>query len=352
LSRNLPPPHVGGCKLTETPLASLPAEPPRFVEPMKARLHAELPADHHWLFEVKLDGIRAIATKEGERVQLFSRRPRELTAEYPQLVEALRRLPMKRWAVDGEIVALDEQGRSSFQVLQNRQRASARPPVILFYLFDLLNLNGRDLKAMPLIQRKQVLEELLKGTGTAGPIRLSPVLEGRAAQIWKEVLRHGFEGVIAKQKDSVYEPGRRSGAWLKIKTHAEQEFVIGGYTPPAGARKFFGAIIVGYYSGHDLIFASRVGTGFDFGTLRSLHQLFQPLRTAACPFANLPTQRAGRFGQGLTASEMKRCVWLKPKLVCQVRFMEWTRDGNLRQPVFVALREDKPPGQVVRETTQ
>jgi bifunctional non-homologous end joining protein LigD len=315
---------------------------------MKARLQAELPTGDDWLFEVKLDGVRAFVIKDGERVQLFSRRPRELNAEYPHLIEALRRLPVKQLVADGEIVALDEKGRSSFQVLQNRSRVAARPPTILFYLFDLLNLNGHDLKAVPLVQRKKVLAGFLKGTG--GPLRFSPSLEGGAARVWKEVLRHGFEGVIAKQKQSAYEPGRRSGAWLKIKTHAEQEFVIGGYTPPAGARKFFGAIMVGYFSGPQLMFASRVGTGFDFASLRALHQLFQPLRTPTCPFANLPTRRAGRSGQGVTASEMRRCLWLQPALVCQVRFMEWTRDGNLRQPVFLGLREDKEPRQVVRET--
>ena len=314
---------------------------------MKARLHAELPAAGDWLFEVKLDGIRAIAIKDGGRIQLFSRRPRELTAEYPQFIEALRHLPARRLVVDGEIVALDEKGRSSFQVLQNRRRSSDRPPSLLFYLFDVLNLNGHDMKAVPLIQRKEVLARLLAATG--GPLRLSPSLQGHPARVWKEVLRHGFEGVIAKQKQSPYEPGRRSGAWVKVKAHAEQEFVIGGYTAPAGARKFFGAIMVGYYSGQRLMFASRVGTGFDFPALRSLHRVFQPLRTPACPFANLPTTRMGRSGQGITAAEMKRCTWLRPELVCQVRFMEWTRDGNLRQPVFVGLRDDKRPGQVVRE---
>ena len=317
---------------------------------MKARLESELPRSDDWLFEVKLDGIRAVAIKDGNRVQLYSRLPRELSAEYPEIIEALRGLPAKQFVADGEIVALDAQGRSSFQLLQNRRRHPSQSHAILYYLFDLLNLDGHDLKAVPLVQRKHILEKLLKHA--SGPLRPSASLGGPAAAIWKSVQRHRLEGLIAKQACSAYEPGQRSGAWLKIKTQTEQEFVIGGYTPPEGTRKFFGALIVGYYSGRDLLFASRVGTGFDFATLRSLYDRFQPLRTTVCPFANLPTRREGRSGQGFTASEMKRCVWLEPKLVGQVRFMEWTRDDNLRQPVFLGLREDKKPAEVVRETPE
>lgn len=317
---------------------------------MKARLQSELPRGDDWLFEVKLDGIRAIAIKDGNRVQIFSRLPRELSGEYLEIIEALRALPAKQFVADGEIVALDDQGRSSFQILQNRRRHPSQSHAILYYLFDLLNLDGHNLKAEPLVQRKQVLEGLLQQA--SGPLRFSTSLEGSAATVWKKVQSHRLEGVIAKQAHSAYEPGQRSGAWLKIKTQTEQEFVIGGYTPPEGARKFFGSVVVGYYSGRDLLFASRVGTGFDFATLHSLYQRFQPLRTPVCPFANLPTKREGRSGQGVTASEMRRCVWLRPTLVCQVRFMEWTKDDNLRQPVFLGLREDKKPAEVVRETLE
>jgi bifunctional non-homologous end joining protein LigD len=316
---------------------------------MKAQLRDTLPAGPEWLYEVKLDGIRAIAIKDAGRVQLYSRLPRELTAVYPHLVSALRGLPAKRFVLDGEIVSLDEQGHSSFQALQNRLRdpVESASRAILYYAFDLLHLNGRDLKNHPLLERKKALARLLDRAGD--PIRLSPALEASAGRVWSEVLRLGLEGVIAKQRDSAYEPGRRSGRWVKVKAHMEQEFVIGGYTAPEGTRQHFGALIVGYYAGRDLIFASRVGTGFDFATLRSLHRRFQPLRTDRCPFANLPTQRGRRFGQGMTAADMKRCFWIKPRLVAQVRFMEWTRDANLRQPVFVGLREDKKPADVVRE---
>jgi bifunctional non-homologous end joining protein LigD len=314
---------------------------------MKARLQSALPTGGGWLLELKLDGIRAIAVKNGERVQLFSRLPRDLSAEYPHLIEALRKLPAKQLVADGEIVALDEKGHSSFQLLQNRKRETFQSNAIRFYLFDLLNFNGVDLKQEPLFKRRQLLEALLKKA--TGPLRLSASLDAPVSEVWREVVGRGLEGVIAKQRDSAYEPGRRSGAWLKIKTQTEQEFVIGGYTPPEGTRKYFGSLIMGYYKGHDLIFTSKVGTGFDFATLHSLHQRFQKYRTAACPFANLPTQRVGRFGQGITKSDMAHCVWLRPKLVCQVRFMEWTSDGALRHPVFLGLREDKKAADVVRE---
>jgi bifunctional non-homologous end joining protein LigD len=313
---------------------------------MKARLVSELPTGDEWLFELKLDGIRAVAVKQGRNVRIFSRLPRELTAEYPKIVEALQRLPARDAVLDGEIAALDPKGFTSFQLLQNRR--SSQPLNILFYVFDLLHLDGRDLKNVPLVQRRELLEALM--AKSTGPLRISAAMQGPASQIWKEVTRLGLEGVIAKQKNSLYESGRRSGAWIKVKTQAEQEFVIGGCTPPEGTRKYFGAILVGYYQGRDLIFASRVGTGFDHATLKSLHALFLQHRTATCPFSNLPTQRAGRFGQGVTAAEMSRCTWLKPKLVGQVRFQEWTADGSLRQPVFLGLRTDKAPEEVVRES--
>jgi len=320
---------------------------PGFVEPMKARLSAKMPENGKWIFELKLDGIRAVAVKEGKAVRLYSRLPRELTNDYPEIVDALKRLPAKTAVLDGEIAALDPKGFTSFQLLQNRRRASG-PVNILYYVFDLLHLNGCDLKRIPLIQRRALLEALMKKTSV--PLRVTAGLERSPSQIWQEVSRLGLEGVIAKQTDSLYEPGRRSGAWIKVKTQAEQEFVIGGCTPPQGTRKHFGSILVGYYRGRDLLFASRVGSGFDQGTLESLHAQFLRIRAVQCPFSNLPSKHADRFGQGVTAAEMARCLWLRPKLVCQVRFQEWTADGSLRQPVFLGLRKDKAPAEVVRET--
>jgi bifunctional non-homologous end joining protein LigD len=189
--------------------------------------------------------------------------------------------------MDGEIVALDERGHSSFQLLQNRKRVYGKSSPLFFYVFDLINLDGRDLKTLSLTQRRSGLNTLLAGAGD--PLRFSESLDAPAPAVWREITRHGLEGVIAKRRDSIYEPGRRSGAWLKIKALREQEFVIGGYTPPGGSRKFFGSVVVGYYSKGKLMFASRVGTGFDFATLKSLFALFQKHRGEKCPFADLPT---------------------------------------------------------------
>jgi bifunctional non-homologous end joining protein LigD len=317
-----------------------------FVEPMKARLGTELPHDNGWLFELKLDGIRALGVRNGSETKLFSRRPRELTADFPEIAAALADLRATQFIVDGEIVAFDPDGRTSFQLLQNRKRNGSRAG-IFFILFDLLQLNGRDLTSLPLIQRRAALEKLLHGPRPV--LRFSSAIHGEPADIWRNVRKLGLEGIVAKRRDSKYEPGRRSGAWIKVKTRHEQEFVIGGYTAPQGGREYFGAVLVGYHSGKELLFASKVGTGFDSAALQSLHETFSRLKTPDCPFANLPTRRDGQYGQGITRGEMSRCTWLKPKLVCEVRFLEWTRDGNLRQPVFLGLREDVKPEKVIRE---
>lgn len=306
---------------------------------MLAQLTDRLPPGPDWLFEVKLDGIRAVGIKDGRAVRLFSRRPRELTTNFPEIVAALAALPSRQLVVDGEIVALDPQGRSSFQLLQRLQQTPHSPPPVVYYLFDLLHEDGHDLTRLPLVERKQRLEQLLQ---RASPLlRYSAPLEAPPAKLWPRIVELGLEGVIAKRRDSRYEIGRRSGAWLKIKTHHEQEFVIGGYTAPQGTRPYFGSVLVGHYDENRLQFVGRVGTGFNARLLETLYRQFQEYRVASCPFANLPTQRDGRFGQGITAAEMRRCVWLKPVLVCQVRFQEWTRDAQLRQPVFLGLRDDK-----------
>jgi bifunctional non-homologous end joining protein LigD len=164
-----------------------------------------------------------------------------------------------------------------------------------------------------------------------------------------EIKRRGLEGIIGKQRDSVYEPGRRSGSWIKLKCVNEQEFVIGGFTPPGGSRKYFGALLVGYYEKGRLLFAGKVGTGFDTKTLAALYKKFRAEKRDSCPFANLPSKQGGEWVQGITPGEMRKCTWVNPKFVCQVKFAEWTRDLKLRQPVFLGLREDKNPREVVRE---
>ena len=326
----------------------LPKRKPAFVEPMKAVLVENLPKGDDWIYELKFDGIRALAIKRGQDIELISRNAKDLTAKFPEVVNALKKLPSKEALLDGEIVALDEEGRSSFQLLQARELSGERPP-IFYYAFDLISLDDKDLTAVPLLKRKALAKMLLDRAPDT--IRFSASIEADSDRVLAEMKARGLEGVIAKQKNSKYEIGRRSGAWVKFKWTTQQEFIIGGYSEPRGTREHFGALVVGYYEGKKLKFAAKVGTGFDQKLLKSLHQKFQKLVRKDCPFANLP-EKAGHFGRGLTAAEMKRCTWLDPKLVCEIRFAEWTRDNHLRQPAFLGLREDKKPEEVIREKPQ
>jgi bifunctional non-homologous end joining protein LigD len=330
-------------------LKDLPKRPPGFVEPMKALLVDQLPRGEDWTYELKFDGYRALAIKRAGRWQLLSRNAKNLTARFPQIADALPKLPCREAMLDAEIVAVDEQGKSSFQLLQAYPSATGRKPPLLAYVFDLLNLDGRDLTGLPLVERKELLRPLL--AAAPDQIRFSTNLTGDIDSFIKEMKARGLEGIIAKRRDSKYEAGRRGGAWVKFKWSNEQEFVIGGYTEPRGSRAGFGALLVGYYDENNarLLFASKVGTGFNQRSLTSLYERFQKIRRTDCPFANLPEKRQGRYGLGLTASEMKSCYWLEPKMVGQIRFTEWTRDGHLRHPVFLGLREDKDPGEVHRE---
>jgi bifunctional non-homologous end joining protein LigD len=327
-------------------LPKLPSAKPRFIEPMKAKLVDKPPATGDWIYELKFDGIRLIATKDGEKVSLLSRNQNHLSARFPEIVVAVKKLPANECVLDGEVVALDEQGRSSFQLLQAREMEGRRTP-IYFYLFDLLQLDGRSLVSLPLEIRKSVLERVCAGAGD--PIRYSGAIGGDANQLLKEVQRRGLEGIIGKVRVSVYEAGRRSGAWIKLKCVNEQEFVIGGYTPPQGARKHFGAILVGYYKNDDLVFAGKVGTGFTTKSLATLHKMFQSEQRANCPFVDLPSKQNGEWVLGITPSMMKKMHWINPKFVAEIKFAEWTRDKKLRAPVFLGLREDKRATEVVRE---
>jgi bifunctional non-homologous end joining protein LigD len=223
-----------------------------------------------------------------------------------------------------------------------------RESPICFYVFDLMQLNGRGLTGLPLTARKEVLAKICEGVGD--PIRYSGEIGGDAERLLPEVQRRGLEGLIGKLRNSVYEAGRRSGAWIKLKCVNEQEFVIGGFTPPQGARQHFGAVLVGYYDKKKkLLFAGKVGTGFNTKSLASLHKKLKSEKRDDCPFADLPSKQGGQWVQGITPSMMRKIEWVNPVLVCQVKFAEWTRDGKLRQPVFLGLREDKKPAQVVRE---
>ncbi len=319
--------------------------PAVFIAPMKARSTDTVPAGT-WRLEVKLDGYRTIAVLRGGEVELWSRNHNSLTTDYPEIVAGLKSLRWRSAVIDGEIVALDAEGSSRFQLLQGRSVSGVRPNIV-FYVFDLLQLDGHSLLALPIEARQTALEKLVGKRG--GVVRVSPVFEIAPAELLAAVRAKGLEGIIAKRPGSLYEPDRRSGTWLKCKVHGEQEFVIGGFTPPKRSRPNFGAILVGIFDGARLLYAGKVGSGYDHTRLKSLHQAFRRRRTTVCPFADLPRARKPRFGAGMTAREMREVKWLKPELVCQVRFTEWTDDGLLRHPVFVGLRDDKQAKDVVRE---
>ena len=313
---------------------------------MKA-LSVEAVPSGHWKLEIKLDGFRALAVINEGEVELWSRNYKSLTGAYPEVVAALEKLSCTNAVIDGEIVALDAEGRSRFQLLQGRSLPGPRPTIV-YYMFDLLHLDGRSLLQLPLEQRQQALQALIEKPG--GVLRLSPVFDVKPEELLEAARAQGLEGIIAKAAGSAYEPDRRSGAWLKCKVHGEQEFVIGGFTPPKNTRPYFGAILVGYYQGKKFNYAGKVGSGFGHARLKSLYDEFQKRRVDVCPFANLPTPRGSRFSPGMTASAMREVTWVKPELVAQVRFTEWTDDGLLRHPVFLGLRHDKSAKDVVRES--
>jgi len=327
-------------------LKALPSAKPRFIEPMKARLVDEPPKHGDWLYELKFDGIRAIAVKNAKRASLISRNGNKLDSRFPEIAKAVKDLPVRECVIDGEVVALDEDGRSSFQLLQVLEIEGRKAP-LRFYAFDLLQLNGKSFLGLPLEQRKQVLAKICESVGD--PIRYSGEISGDVKSLLAEVKRRGLEGLIGKQRNSVYEPGRRSGTWIKLKCVNEQEFVIGGYTPPAGSRKHFGAILVGYYEGGKLKFAGKVGSGFTAKSLSILYKKFREEERSDCPFIDLPSKQRGEWVQGITPSMMKKMHWVNPKFVAEIKFAEWTRDGKLRQPVFLGLREDKSATEVKRE---
>ena len=327
-------------------LQKLPAAKPRFIVPMKPKLLDEPPTAGEWTYELKFDGIRLVAIKEGEKVSLISRNGNELAGKYPDVATAVRSLPVANCVIDGEVVALDEKGRSSFQLLQGLEMHGRKSPTY-YYVFDLLQAEGRSLIGEPLETRKALLEKLCGNAGE--PVRYSGDLGSDANALLAQVRQLGLEGLIGKQRNSVYEPDRRSGAWIKLKVLNEQEFVIGGYTPPQGARKHFGALLVGYYQGKRLLFAGKVGTGFNAKLLAALHKKFKEEEREDCPFADLPSKQGGQWVQGITPAMMRRLHWINPVFVGQVKFAEWTRDAKLRQPVFLGLREDKKPTDVRRE---
>jgi bifunctional non-homologous end joining protein LigD len=300
-----------------------------------------LPEGPDWSIELKLDGYRALAIKTGGKLQLRSRNDNDFNVRYPALAKALSSIPDET-VIDGEVVALDGAGKPSFNTLQNYGSAGAP---LHFFIFDLLILRGRDVRAEPLTKRRELIESHVL-PHVEEPIRYSPLLEGNLNDLIQSVKAQGLEGLVAKRRDSAYESGERSGAWQKMRINKGQEFVIGGYT--AGGTTF-DALIFGHYDAGRLIYVARTRNGFTPRLRVELMRRFKRLETSECPFANLPEGKSGRWGAGLTAEKMRDCCWLVPSLVAQFEFVEWTPDGHLRHSRFIGLRDDKRPKDVVRE---
>ncbi|MDP9162189.1 MAG: non-homologous end-joining DNA ligase [Acidobacteriota bacterium] len=295
-----------------------------------------------WMYEIKLDGYRAVAIKTEGKVALRSRNDKDFSARYPTIIKALSALPNET-VVDGEVVAFDEEGRPSFNVLQNY--GSSRGD-ICFYIFDLLVLAGRDVMCEPLEVRRGLLEERVLSK-LHDPIRYSVELKAGLTDLIASIKAQQLEGLVAKKCGSAYESGLRSGTWQKMRINQGQELVIGGYTP---SDRSFDALIIGYYESDRLLYAGRTRNGFTPALRLELMKRLRPLEDTHCPFANLPEKKSGRWGQGLTAAKMKDCHWLKPQLVGQFEFVEWTADLHLRHTRFIALRDDKKAQDVRRET--
>ena len=315
----------------------------RFIKPMLLLSTDRLPDDRSkWEYQLKLDGYRAIAFKTGNTLHLRSRNDNDFSRRYPAVLRGLAKLPDET-VIDGEIVALDEDGRPSFNALQISIGSETS---VVFYVFDLIVLSGRDMSAEPLTARRELLERKVLPT-LADPVRYAGILEASLRDLIHAVKTQGFEGLVAKRCNSRYESGLRSGAWMKMRINRGQEFVIGGYT--IGTRTF-DALVIGYYEDGRLMYASRTRNGFTPVLRQQLFKKFRGLEIAECPFVNLPEARSGRWGQGLTKEKMADCRWLKPVLVGQFEFVEWTADNHLRHTKFIAVRDDKRANEVTRES--
>jgi DNA ligase D-like protein (predicted ligase) len=295
---------------------------------MLAKLVSEPPAGDGWVYERKLDGLRCIAVKSGDRVELWSRSQQSFLARFGGIAAAVARLSVDDVVLDGEIVAL-EGDRTSFALLQ-RPGSTATP---ILSAFDVLHLDGDDIRSRPLLERKKLLGKVVKATGT-GVLRRVRHVEGDPGALLRQACADGWEGLIAKRADSVYRSGRSSD-WLKLKCSASQELVIGGWTEPRGARAHFGALLVGYQDDEGLRYAGKVGTGFDTATLADLHRRMVARERATSPFVDQVRERTAH--------------WTEPELVANFGFTEWTTDGKLRHPRYEGLRPDKDPRSVTRE---
>jgi bifunctional non-homologous end joining protein LigD len=324
---------------TAAPLASMArTRPSSKTGPVKelqlAKLVDEAPDGPEWIHEQKFDGYRILADKTGGEVRLYSRRFNDWTTEFPSVAQAVAKLPCERALIDGEVAAVLPDGRTSFQALQNA--FSGTGANLCYFVFDLLAVDGEDLRARSLIERKQRLQDLVRKK--PGVIRYSDHVEGSGRKFFDLACKRGLEGIVSKRRDSPYSGGR-GGAWLKTKCMLRQELVIGGYTDPEGARTHIGALLVGYHEKGKLVYAGKVGTGFTQKLLVELKGLLAPLETTASPFSPEPPRAWTGPGRH----------WVEPTLVGEVAFSEWTADGRLRHPSFQGLRKDKRAADVIRE---
>jgi bifunctional non-homologous end joining protein LigD len=306
---------------------------------MFAKLSYDPVDGDQWLFEIKYDGVRALAIRDGEDLRLYARSSADITGQYPEVALALRAMPYRRFVIDGEIVALNDQGRPDFQLLQRRMHLQDRRDIarmslavpVCYFVFDLLAFDQFDLRELRLEQRKDFLQRLVKGEG---PLRYCEHIVGRGHDFFAAVSNAGLEGMVAKLRSSPYR-GRRSGDWLKIKCPRVLRFVIGGYTDPAGSRTHFGALMLGQYeSDGSLRFIDKVGTGFNYDKLKHIHGLMHDCNRSTSPF------RRPKPGEPALPARPHFC---EPNLVCEVRFGEYTNQGGIRHPSFLRIVEDADP---------
>lgn len=306
---------------------------PAWVDPMLATLTEDYFSDPEWIFEPKLDGVRCIAFKKGREVRLLSRNRLSLNERYPEIVRAVEKLKGDELVLDGE-AAIASHGVTRFQSLQRHLLEGPSAGTLGYFVFDVPFATGLDLRKLPVLTRKKLLYELV---GSRGVVTCVRHIEEEGEKLLEQACVKGWEGIIAKRASSTY-TGARSKEWLKFKCSKDQELVIGGFTDPQGSRIGFGALLVGYFEGGDFRYAGKVGTGFDSRLLRALHERLAELEQPHSPFADkLPVRRKGVH-------------WVRPELVAQIGFSEWTRDGRLRHPRFLGLREDKSARNVIRET--
>ncbi|MGB7575307.1 MAG: non-homologous end-joining DNA ligase, partial [Thermodesulfobacteriota bacterium] len=312
-------------------LQDAPVKPmPHDIKPMLATV-VKKPFDHpDWIFEAKWDGYRAVAEIRDGSVSLYSRKGISFNKKFFPITEALGKLRFDA-VLDGEVVVVDEQGRPDFQMLQHYQDSGSGH--LLYYVFDLLYFRGHDLTGLPLLRRKEFLKKILPSTPK---IRFSDHVWKEGVLFYNVAKEKGLEGIIAKHSQSVYEAGRRSRQWLKVKMQLTQEAVVAGFTEPGGGRKYFGALVLGVYEGDALMFIGHVGGGFTANNLRDIRGQLDPLVQKECPFTLKPETNSP-------------VTWVKPELVCEVALSGWTEDGVMRHPVFLRLREDKAAREVVRE---